>query len=138
MIGVIAGLLLLVRVAMSQQYTFTEGAMTWYQARDDCIAQGRGLVKIASQADNDAVTTFSLGAGSDVWIGLNDLAEQGQYVWVADGSPLGEFDNWFPGEPNHDRGTEFCAEFRYSNRNWNDETCTSSRTGVCELQVTIK
>jgi hypothetical protein len=63
------------------------------------------LVTINNQAENDWVfntfdplvpTTFS---SSVIWIGLNDAAQEGTFVWSS--GEVVTFTNWSPGQPDN-------------------------------------
>jgi hypothetical protein len=51
-----------------------------------------------------------------VWLGLNDFATEGTYVW-ADGS-TSAFRNWYPGEPNNNGNQDFVV--MYLGGEWDD------------------
>ena len=61
---------------------------------------------------------------SGSWIGLNDIAKEGRYVW-SDGS-VNNYTNWNTGEPNNwwNQSDEDCTVFRVSGT-WNDLPCTN-------------
>ena len=42
------------------------------------------------------------------WFGLHDLREEGSYQW-ADGSALGTYNAWAPGQPNNKGGNQDCV-----------------------------
>ncbi|RMH01527.1 MAG: hypothetical protein D6702_11490 [Planctomycetota bacterium] len=74
----------------------------WTLAEAAAVALGAHLATIEDQAENDWVTqTFGTWGGvqRDLWIGLNDAAVEGSYVW-ADGS-TSTWTNYAPGEPNN-------------------------------------
>ncbi|XP_019647027.1 PREDICTED: collectin-12-like, partial [Branchiostoma belcheri] len=39
------------------------------------------------------------------WFGLNDRRKEGSFEWI-DGSPLGSYDSWAPGEPSNNHSKE--------------------------------
>ncbi len=80
----------------------------WTNSQAEAIGLGGNLVTVNSAAENDFVfTTFGpvvLGlVGTPIgnhnislWIGMNDLAVEGQWEWVS-GEPV-TYTNWWPGE----------------------------------------
>ena len=66
-----------------------------------------------------------------VWIGLDDIVTEGDYMWT-DGSPLA-YTNWRNNEPNNFGGNEDCVEFRMG-LGWNDHSCDRLFTSVCEKE----
>ena len=67
---------------------------------------------------------------ADYWIGYNDNAKEGSFVW-SDGS-AGGYENWAEGEPNNIRTEgEDCTEF-WASGEWNDEKCSVPRTFICK------
>ncbi len=114
-----------------------------------CEAEARGLgghlVTINDAAENQWVlnTFFPLivNSGPDalLWIGLNDAANEGQFVW-ASGEPV-TFTNWYPGEPNNLGGEDYAAIRNPSQApptgSWNDtdglNRAIAQTFGVVEL-----
>ncbi|MBN8609874.1 MAG: C-type lectin domain-containing protein [Deltaproteobacteria bacterium] len=87
------------------------------------------LVTIEDNLENAAISSHVLE--SRAWIGLNDRAVEGTYVW-ADGRPLGAYESWAGGEP---RGgamgrLENCATMAARSPVWRDEAC-----GVLDVSV---
>ncbi len=120
-------------------YSFCNDALPWSSARSACLTAGRDLVTIDSAAENAFVAStaasFGLHAASNtVWMGLDDLALEGTFVW-ASGAPV-SFTSWGPGEPNDASGGEDCGEIFMVGAvgAWNDLFCTFPRPYVCEGQ----
>jgi hypothetical protein len=102
----------------------------WSNSEAEAVGLGGHLVTINDVAENSWVTsTFANFAGVPraLWIGLNDVAVEGSFVW-ASGEPL-SFTNWGPAsggppEPNNFGGGENWAHVfpptdnRYPT--WND------------------
>ena len=66
------------------------------------------------------------------WIGLSDLATEGKFVWQHSSSPLKEYTNWIPGEPNN-VGNEDCVLLR-QRRGWNDGRCNTNHRALCYVK----
>ena len=72
-----------------------------------------------------------------MWLGLKKMHPEDHFHWV-DGSPLGGYTNWIPGEPNNFDGRELCTEMLLSKfwlNKWNDVNCEAAghrSITVCE------
>ncbi|AKF85227.1 hypothetical protein MFUL124B02_10615 [Myxococcus fulvus 124B02] len=120
-------------------YIFVTSWLTWDLAQAHCRAAGYELVTI----DNAAEEAFLQSHQSTLtvpnwWIGLNDQAQEGRFVWSGVPSTSG-YSNFYPGEPNNDGGAEDCVVDRYlspdgtvSTESWNDRPCSSRHPFVCE------
>ena len=66
---------------------------------------------------------------ANAWIGLNDQASEGNFVWAD--ADAATYRNWNASEPN-DSGGEDCVEMQTTGV-WNDLGCgDNSRSFVCE------
>jgi hypothetical protein len=95
-----------------------------------CASMGLTLPVFRNDGDQAALVD-DIGVMS-YWIGLNDIAVEGTFIW-ADGTPF-DFDtesNFSSGEPNN-QGNEDCVE-AFANNRWNDLSCGNTRTTVCPL-----
>ena len=114
---------------------------TWTQARADCIFHGQDLAWIDSQEENNILTYGIRNDIGSFWIGINDRADEGTWVW-ANGRPAG-FTFWETGEPNDDGGVADCGEMwgtdngHYANNHrWNDIDCEAyTRKYVCRAYM---
>ena len=71
------------------------------------------------------------------WIGFNDEASEGTFVWSS-GEAVA-FTNWNAGEPNNSGGLEDYAEMLGSNSKWNDLNLAGAgyaHIGIAELGPT--
>ena len=108
----------------------------WANAQADCVAWHGNLAALSTQAELNKVLPLLSDIGEDVWIGGNDMAVDGQFVWT-NGEPwiyvngqLPWNDPIGPAEPNG--GTnENCVEIYKSGR-LNDESCNNSQNWLCE------
>src|SRR4030095_3801372 len=89
-------------------------ANTWTASEAEARGLGGHLVTINDAAENQWVlNTFFPLTGvpyASLWIGLNDAANQGQFVW-ASGEPV-TYTNWYPGGPSNVSGEDYGAIFR--------------------------
>ena len=70
------------------------------------------------------------------WIGCNDLAKEGRFVWSYH-NKLVTFSNWAPGEPNNDDGNEHCCMVGWVDSwhlpgQWNDSPCSLCYRFICK------
>ena len=91
-------------------YTFiSEPTMDWAGAKQTCEDLQGHLVKIESKEENlelyEEITRLQM-PGS--WIGLNDIQEEGNWVWTGGETPA--FTDWFPGQPGTDGAGHDTAE----------------------------
>jgi hypothetical protein len=80
----------------SRYYRLSNG--DWNSLRASAVAMGGDLATINNAAENAWVVANMIG-GTKPFIGLNDAAQEGTFVW-ADGS-ASTYRNWQPGEPNN-------------------------------------
>src|SRR5688572_31756078 len=85
------------------------GQSSWLTAEAEAIALGGHLATINNAAENAWVATmFSNYGGQErsLWIGLNDQAQEGVFVWA--NGEAASYRNWEPGQP--DNGQIFYPE----------------------------
>jgi hypothetical protein len=114
-------------------YWLNTASNTWQQARTACQNHGAGfdLATVDDQAENDFLEGFVYT--SSAWIGLNDIATEGDFVWSS-GAAL-NYSNWRLIEPNG--VDDDCAFMEHSPSNpqdaaWFDRACDQSSTAFCE------
>ncbi|HUS36371.1 MAG TPA: LamG-like jellyroll fold domain-containing protein [Verrucomicrobiae bacterium] len=98
---------------------------TWLNSEQGAILQGGHLVTINDLAEQNWVfQTFGKYGGQSrlLWIGLNDFAKEGAYVWSSGQTSV--FRRWAAGEPNNSQaGEDFVAMYypgHSSGGMWND------------------
>jgi hypothetical protein len=75
----------------------------WTASEAEAVSLGGHLVTINDAAENQWVfNTFGLfgGVQRNLWLGFNDTAVEGTFVWVSGETP--GYTNWNTGEPNED------------------------------------
>ncbi len=95
---------------------------------------GANLISVESLAENTCIVNNlnSLGYGGVIWIGFNDIAQEGNFVWF-DQAPV-IYTHWAGGEPNNS-GNEDCTQI-YPNGFWNDLSCGSANSkSVIEVNL---
>ncbi len=135
-------------------YFFNPQSLTGNQAQAFAETFGANLVSIQSAAENQEIVNDlnALGVGGVIWIGYNDIATEGSFVWY-DQSPI-SYTNWNPGEPNNlipsccnvpvfgcqstqprCNGGEDCTQL-FPNGLWNDLPCDGGNDGsVIEIAL---
>eukprot|EP01046_Picozoa_sp_COSAG06_P029243 COSAG06_NODE_2697_length_6436_cov_8.420546_3_plen_654_part_00 len=76
----------------------------WAEAEEECRLLGSHLASVTSAEQQAAVGRLA-GGTNRVWIGLNDMAEEGSFVW-SDGEPL-EYSNWYHWDESQ-TGRDYC------------------------------
>ncbi|PVD27907.1 hypothetical protein C0Q70_10482 [Pomacea canaliculata] len=118
----------------SSCYVFISQRLQWLEAASLCMVFGGHLAEINSRDEN--IFVRNMISSHNVffsWLGINDIARDGQWVLSSSGQPL-TYWNWVAGEPNNAHGvTEACGGM-YRDGRWNDDECVRSRTftSVCE------
>lgn len=96
-------------------------------AIERCAADGAHLAVVETAAENSYLRGLH---NDDMWIGFDDLTEEGVFRWVNGASV--DFVGWSSGEPN-DNGVEDCTYLR-TNGSWNDTSCADQKRPVCECE----
>lgn len=116
-------------ISECSMYFLNPQSMTGSEAQTFAEGLGANLVSIQTQEENDCILTAlnSLNQTGTIWIGLNDEAVEGAFVWY-DQSPV-TYTNWAPGEPNNSGGNEDCVQIYPTGSNpgmWNDLNCNAN------------
>ena len=113
--GQIPGFLFMGSFNGSHYYCSLTG-LDWTSAQQNAINNGGHLAVINSQAENDFIKNII--PLSSAWIGLSDLASEGNFQWV-NGDPL-VYTNWYPGQPNNFNNGQHTVELLNTGE-WNDQ-----------------
>ena len=116
-------------------------AETWEEALLYCESVGGHLATITSKAENDYVYKLMRNAGyTGAYLGLTDKDEDGVWEWVTGEAFV--YQNWHPGEPNNDLGSEsygmFFNDFRdgtWNDSDFNGKTDHSGKAFICEWET---
>eukprot|EP01046_Picozoa_sp_COSAG06_P037869 COSAG06_NODE_4317_length_4368_cov_3.983134_1_plen_652_part_00 len=142
-------------------WTFADGAcfklfgdgvlgqpLGWAEAEEACHEMGSQthLASVTSEEQQRAVAHLASGHDTDVWIGLNDLAEEGSFVW-SDDKPLG-YNNFAPGNPDNvddkdgaedERGPNDAAKIGFNGNAdglWRDVHTLNAYLYICAKEAT--
>jgi hypothetical protein len=106
----------------SHTYTLLT-ASTWCEAEAAAVKLGGHLVTIDDGDENSFVWSQFGSSDRELWIGYNDMATEGSFVWSSGAAST--FTSWDTGEPSG--GGENCAAFiPLRPGSWNDFDCTWS------------
>ncbi|KAI8510642.1 hypothetical protein Bbelb_115580 [Branchiostoma belcheri] len=99
-----------------------------------CIEDGGNLAMPKDADSNAFLKTLHVLQGDYLWIGLHDRPEEGSFQWM-DGTPLGEFTSWGPGQPDGTSGSEDCVTWAHvgGRSAWNDYECLHDFLFVCQV-----
>ena len=92
------------------------GGLTWADAENEAVSLGGHLATINDQAENDWVwntfssQAFTISSFGGLWIGLNDEALEGTFVWTS-GEPV-SYTNWNHANPDNFLGQEDYVHLR--------------------------
>ncbi|MFM6122779.1 MAG: beta strand repeat-containing protein [Sphaerospermopsis kisseleviana] len=119
-----------VNIAPPSTYYLTTAA-SWTDAQAQAQAMGGNLVTINNAIENQyLVNTF--GGSEQFWIGYNDAAQEGQFVWVS--GETSQYTNWGGGEPNNVGDVEDYAGINWGGAGlWNDFSNNYSHRGIVEI-----
>jgi len=124
------GCTLVTRRDQSAYLLCKDAPKSWQAARDFCKSLGSDLLVIESPDENAWIAAQNV---SNPWIGINDIQNEGQFVWL-DGEAA-PFTDWNDGEPNDSGGAEDCGVLytgEASRGAWNDAKCANEYPFVCE------
>lgn len=112
---------------------------SWAEAREHCKSMKADLAIIKTQEKMTFINGL-YGSSKEVWIGLTDNGNEGQWNWV-DGTPM-TTPFWAAGQPNSHQGKDQdCVEFWHrgsGNGEWNDEACDLRQCFICEKTATTQ
>ncbi|XP_078597658.1 C-type lectin BML-2-like [Branchiostoma floridae x Branchiostoma japonicum] len=100
-------------------------------ATSACRQDGGTLAMPRDAETNDYLVTL-MRYKTTYLFGLHDRREEGSYEWV-DGSALGAYSSWAPGEPNnHGDGEDCVITHPVFTDKWNDAPCDHPYRFICQ------
>lgn len=97
-------------------YGVSSASISWTDAKSSCSANSGWLVTVHSSDENTLINNFF---SCRKWIGFNDIASPGTFVWEYGTS---SYTKWASGQPDNGGNEEDCVE-QYADGTWNDKEC---------------
>uniref|UniRef100_A0A673G264 C-type lectin domain-containing protein n=1 Tax=Sinocyclocheilus rhinocerous TaxID=307959 RepID=A0A673G264_9TELE len=91
-----------------------------------CQTYDANLASVHNKLENDLLLSL-VPSSTRFWVGAQDGE---QVSLLTDGSPF-NYTSGCSGEPNNSGNTENCLELAYTNRCWNNLTCSVQLAFVC-------
>uniref|UniRef100_A0A673CCX5 C-type lectin domain-containing protein n=1 Tax=Sphaeramia orbicularis TaxID=375764 RepID=A0A673CCX5_9TELE len=111
-------------------YFISNSKKTWHVSKQDCENRGATLAVVSNEEEQRFISSLK----QRLWIGLNDLENEGVWKWV-NGENVGRT-YWKRGQPNNCCRGEDCAELSGQEKdpliNWNDRSCKQKEFFICE------
>jgi hypothetical protein len=107
---------------------------TWQAAKQACADEGMTLASVFSAEEDQQINALVNNQVEFVWLGGNDVASEGNWVWDASGESIGPYTNWANNEPNNEGGIEhvMLKDFRPNPPAWVDAKDFYERAYVCQ------
>ena len=116
----------------SKYYCSNGNTLTWHQARDLATNLGGHLATVNDAGENEFIRSNI--QADFAWIGYNDEAQEGNFVWDSGSS---DYENWKSGEPNNSNGTEHFARILKSSGEWTDRNAQFQAEAVIEVPCPV-
>ncbi|XP_038601488.1 collectin-10 isoform X2 [Tachyglossus aculeatus] len=126
--AVIAG----IRETEDKFYYLVREEKNYRESLTHCRIRGGALAMPKDEGANALIADYVAQSGLfRVFIGVNDLEQEGRYVFTDD-MPLQNYSHWREGEPDDPSGREDCVEM-LSSGHWNDTECQRAMYFICEF-----
>ncbi|XP_062559301.1 lectin subunit alpha-like [Armigeres subalbatus] len=124
------------------KYYIPNAKINWIGAVEYCNRLNMRLAIVDSEAKHNTIVELIKRSvaynanGTNVWIGANDISEEGTFIWHDTGLKV-DYKNWSVGNPdNHIE--EDCVEIAFRSYTkwtwtWNDNKCHVLLNFICEF-----
>merc|ERR1712215_98382 len=119
-------------------YLLSEHILNWFEAKEFCEQNDGHMAEFDNAEEIRQLYPLFTPYEFDFWVGLNDVAEEG--TWVYNSGNVPTFNGWHQGEPNNsgvDGGMENCGLLGFivgseifPFPSWYDMTCELSSIGI--------
>ncbi|XP_039262239.2 CD209 antigen-like protein D [Styela clava] len=119
------------------KYWISQQATTWQVADEDCKSRHARLVAKSIRDSSAQKTIFDAVRTSRLrlWVGLNDIQNEGSFIWSDGQTSTKSNTPWRAGEPNN-YGNQDCGTIQYD---WptdlDDAPCSRIYRYICERDV---
>ncbi|XP_052787113.1 asialoglycoprotein receptor 2-like [Mya arenaria] len=115
-------------------YHFSHDTETYNSAKSICHndLSGSTLVEIETAEENAFLAAEAKRYNQYYIIALNDIAEEGVWVW-GESHDKATYFNWGPGQPDNYNADENCVQLA-PNGEWIDIPCHQLKNYICELR----
>ncbi|XP_017058819.1 C-type lectin domain family 4 member K-like [Drosophila ficusphila] len=117
-----------VRIGSRLIYVESKNPRNWEQAEAFCRGINGHLITIQNDSELSALNE-KLKRSTSYWLGITDVAKEGEFVSVASGKPPA-FLKWFSSQPDNYNGNQNCVVLNDS-KMW-DSDCSYLKLFVCE------
>jgi len=116
-------------------YGLFKDPQDWFVAQARCAATGGFLAEPITQQESDDLKEYlNIQEFGHVWLGGNDLFNEGKLFWSHSGLPITNdvIPGWWKGEPNNAGGKEHCMDLWMGWHGMNDRDCNMKIPFVCQ------
>ncbi|XP_067676044.1 C-type Lectin CRL-like [Haliotis asinina] len=115
---------------------FRKTHQAWPEAVFECEKHDALLASFETKAENihiqDMMEVFNVGKTDNVWIGLSDVREEGNFVWESTRQKA-TYLPWGKHEPNQATIQEDCVMlYGRQDHTFSDDACTQKYSYLCE------
>ncbi|XP_025079230.1 low affinity immunoglobulin epsilon Fc receptor-like [Pomacea canaliculata] len=118
-------------------YILPDQNVTWFEARELCMAIAGNLVEVKSADENNFLSSFIKShAVRGAWIGLEDFVEEGRFVFASN-QEVPSYTNWGHGQPDDLNRNQDCVWIpnqptRWTVGFWDDMECSIKTPTICK------
>lgn len=115
------------------KYWISPGTHTWANAKKFCTEKGgqlasKGVREVRGQKE---IINALFPVGGIAWIGIDDIADEGKWMWNDGVEATSDNTAWYPGEPNNVGGGQDCGSIRYGLDGIDDDSCSAYHQALC-------
>ncbi|XP_077970269.1 lectin-like [Styela clava] len=127
------------RASNGLYYKLFNDPVTYATAKSNCQNRGGDLASVGIRNPtvfNGEILPMIKSVEVDTWIGLDDIQQEGAFVW-ADGVTLSDQDSfWSTDQPDDHKNQEDCVHLSHLKKwKFNDNHCSTSNRYICEIKL---